>query len=136
MRIYNPISITFQRRSLKDFKIGKYKVHKGTNWTYPFTMHHLDDQFYQNPYKLIFDRFDSSQGNVERITPGANMPFGLGKRSCIGRYFGPLTFQIVMVGLLRRFEFAEIPNTELSGFFAFGYNPSHCNLLVRTRQQL
>lgn len=104
MRIYAPTGVSLPRITIKNFTLGKYTFFKGTSWTFNFTAHHLDAQNHSNPCEFMFERYADSSNNAERTNPAANMPFGIGRRSCIGKYLGELMVQVVLVNLLRDFE--------------------------------
>ena len=70
----------------------------------PFVFHH---SYFKNPEIFQPERFLDSEGkfvNDERV-----VPFGIGKRFCLGRSLAEKEFFLFFVGLLQVFKFDNIP---------------------------
>lgn len=113
LRLYSPTGLLFPRLVLKDTKIGKYLLRKGARYMVSFTQLHFDEKFYANAKVLNPERFLRLEKEKNpRISPACNMPFGMGKRSCLGRYLGELFIEIALVHLTRSFEFKALKGDE------------------------
>lgn len=134
LRLYSPTGVLFPRRVLKETKIGKYSLRKGALYMVSFTQLHFDDRYFQNAKVLDPERFlNQEQTNAARIHPACNMPFGLGKRSCIGRYLGELFVQIGLVVLTRAFEFKSLKDHKMGASISLTYSPDQVFLRFKPR---
>ena len=97
LRLYGPASLSFPREATKDFKLGKYRIKKGTRFLIPLTAFHHSDDFHTNSMAFDWDRFSSEKKSLQRSKPASYMPFGLGKRACIGKYLGELMIKVMLV---------------------------------------
>ena len=136
LRIYSPTGLLFPRKVIKETKVGKYTLRKGARYMVAFTQLHFDDKIYPNSKVLTHDRFaEKDEEKKTRISPACNMPLGLGKRSCIGRYLGELFVQIGLVMLTRSFEFKPLVNDQISAILSLAYAPDHVYLKIKPRTQ-
>jgi cytochrome P450 len=106
MRIYPP-AWTVERMALADDEIDGYLIPAGTTvMTPPYLVHH-DARWWPNP-----EGFDP-----RRFLPGADnhrhkfayLPFGGGRRQCIGSGFATLEATIVLAMLTQRFRLDLVP---------------------------
>ena len=134
LRIYGPVAAYFPRIATKDFKVGKYTIFKGTRYIGICSSFHHSDSYFKNSHKFDFDRFKDEKQSQERQKPGTMIPFGLGKRNCIGKYFGELMIQIVLVKLLEKFELENLPNYEVSAVMGLTYGIDSCYAALKPRQ--
>lgn len=104
-------SVPFTSRTLdKDIVLGDYAIPKGT--VLMINSHALGSN------EKYFD--DTKQFKPERwlrenitINPFAYVPFGIGKRMCIGRRLAELQLQLAMCWLVRDFEIVATDNEPL-----------------------
>lgn len=135
LRLYSPTGLLFPRLVLKDTKVGKYTLRKGARYMVAFTQLHFDEKYYKNAKSLDPERFVSQkQESSARTSPACNMPFGLGKRSCIGRYLGELFVQIGLVSLTRSFEFKALKDYQNSAILSLTYAPDKVYLRLKPRK--
>jgi cytochrome P450 len=100
LRHYPPAIATFARQAIQDVRIGGWPVPKGSivrAITY-VTQH--DPRWFPEPDRFDPDRF--APGREEQIPTGAYIPFGLGPRVCIGRFFAMMELTLVATMLLQR----------------------------------
>lgn len=122
------------RLAIKDFKLGKFKIAKGTRFNvFVDTIHH-SDLHYDNPFRFEFDRFTMKQqsSNSSMAAP-CYLPFSLGKRNCIGRYLGELMIQLILVNITKFFELKSLENHELSALFGPSYGPENCFVKIKSK---
>jgi len=94
--------ILFYRTCMKDHKLGKIKIKKGTILTYPTMFFHKNERFFSNPDKFDITRFEKEKAKL--IPKKAFAPFGLGQRMCAGIELGYIMVKSVMLALLSQFE--------------------------------
>ncbi|XP_013148436.1 PREDICTED: cytochrome P450 6B5-like [Papilio polytes] len=102
LRMHPPIGY-LTRQCVKDtvLPVGNVKVEKGTKIFTPIYSIHHDPKFYTNPEVFNPERF--SRENSKNINNNTFMPFGEGKRLCIGIRYGTLQGKAGLVHLLRHF---------------------------------
>jgi cytochrome P450 len=99
LRLY-PSVYMYSRRAVRDVDIDGYHFPAGSILIFsPFAMHRRAD-YYPEPERFDPDRF--SRENEARLPPQAYMPFGAGKRICIGNHYGLLNGHMVMATLAQR----------------------------------
>lgn len=86
----------FDRLFTKDFTLGKYKMYKGTKFSYSIGAILHSEQYYKDPFTLNPERFTENAENLN-IAKKAYIPFSIGKRNCIGRHLGELLVQMLLL---------------------------------------
>lgn len=65
VRLYVPTILIGDRIAQTDFKIGRYKIHKGTKFTYPIGAIQQSGKFFKKPLTFCFDRYSKDQEDRE-----------------------------------------------------------------------
>ncbi|XP_013148447.1 PREDICTED: cytochrome P450 6B2-like [Papilio polytes] len=102
LRMHPPIGY-LTRQCVKDtvLPVGNIKVEKGTKIFTPIYAIHHDPKLYSNPE--VFNPERLSRENSKNINNHMFMPFGEGKRLCIGVRYATLQAKAGLVHLLRHF---------------------------------
>jgi cytochrome P450 len=99
LRMY-PSVYMFSRRALRDIDIDGYHFPAGSILIFsPYAMHRRED-YYPEPERFNPNRF--SRENEARLPSQAYMPFGAGKRICIGNHYAMLNGHMVLATLAQR----------------------------------
>ncbi|GBM84643.1 Cytochrome P450 3A43 [Araneus ventricosus] len=86
-----------------DCQVGSITIHKATGVVVPVWDNHHDPDLWSNPCKFDPDRFSpANKASVKRME---YIPFGLGKRNCIGNIFAISEVKIAIFRLLNEFKF-------------------------------
>lgn len=102
----SPPAWMFRRQALMGGSIGEYKIKKGDIMMMsPYLLHRHPD-FWKDPD--IFDPGRMHAKAAGKRHPFAYMPFGAGKRMCIGRNFAVMEMMIFLVVLFRRFSLISV----------------------------
>ena len=97
LRIHPPL-VTLMRRVLRDFPYKGVVVPEGdTIVVSPYVAHRIPE-LYPDP-----ERFDPARRFPENVF--AYIPFGGGRRKCVGNAFAILQVKSIMTALLSRYEF-------------------------------
>jgi cytochrome P450/NADPH-cytochrome P450 reductase len=100
------------RYALEDTEVlDGISVKKGTLFYLPLYAIHNNPKFWKNPSTFDPDRFLPEA--EAQIAPGSYHPFGVGKRSCIGRGFAFVEVMTIIVSLLRNFDLRLDPKYNL-----------------------
>ncbi|KNC81753.1 hypothetical protein, variant [Sphaeroforma arctica JP610] len=97
------------RQAIKDVQLGGYTVPKGTWILINPGVIQLDESTYKDAHKFIPDRFLEWSGPAgkERLM---YMPFGAGRKSCIGQRVAVLELKLMLANLMRDFEVGSVPD--------------------------
>lgn len=105
LRLYPPAWIT-DRQAIKDDEFNGIKIKKGTFLvTYIYGVQHSAD-YWEDPEAFRPERFAKDQKLTHSY---AYLPFGGGPRMCIGNHFAIMEMQLVIANLIRRYDFALVP---------------------------
>lgn len=108
LRLYPPVPAG-QRRSVEAFEFAEHRVPAGMHVQYfPWASHRLPDVF-PDPHSFRPERMARDQ--KAKLPNGAYVPFGAGRRVCLGKRFGYLEAKLIARGILARF----IPEVESQG---------------------
>jgi cytochrome P450 len=106
MRLY-PASWGLARTSIAPDQFGAYRVPAGANIIFsPYVLHRRPD-IWPDPERFDPERFAPGQ-QAER--PACSfIPFGFGRRSCLGNHFALLEATLVLAMAVQRFRFHLVP---------------------------
>lgn len=133
LRLFGPGVQSFDREVVKDFKLGKYTLQKGTIVVVPFNANAVSEKYFDEPYSFEPDRFTPE--NAKKIDKMAYHPFGFGRRGCFGQYLGVLIVKLIIVHLLEDYilEFDETQIRHPYFLVSITYGVSDCYLYVQHR---
>ena len=102
LRIYPPMPVTV-RRSLKDGRLGRYRMRKGdVIFVGTLAAHHDPDCWGPNP-----EVFDPAQFEMEKVVARprhAFIPFSVGKRQCMAQEVTFMMLRVVLFEIYRRYQ--------------------------------
>jgi cytochrome P450 len=101
MRIYPP-AYSIARSAARDTEIGGFPVREGETVVISQWLLHRDGRFFEDPTRFDPDRFLPER--EARIPKYAYLPFGGGRRICIGNHFALTEGQIILETIARRFS--------------------------------
>ncbi|HEY0278421.1 MAG TPA: cytochrome P450 [Solirubrobacterales bacterium] len=111
LRLYPPAWIG-PRRAVRDFEFGGYAVPRGAYVNYvSWASHRLPDVFAE-PEAFVPERF--TRERKAALPRGAYVPFGGGKRVCIGKRFGLIEVKLVTTMLLQRLRAEALPGRAMT----------------------
>jgi len=92
------------RRIQEDIVIGGYEIPKGTILLRAGSVSSNDAANFENPDKFLPERWLRNSKERHSADSFANIPFGHGARSCIGRRFAQLELYMMTVKIVQRFR--------------------------------
>lgn len=109
-RLY-PVVPTLTRKCDLDYHLpnGNLTINRGIHVIIPLYAIHRDEAYHPNPNLFNPDRFNAE--NKKKIPQFAYMPFGEGRKLCIGNRFSLLLLKVGLCVLLKNFEFRVNPKT-------------------------
>jgi len=131
MRVFPPVWM-IARKALEDDVIGGHPISAGTTVAIVIEHVHRDPRFWSHP-----ERFDPS-----RFLPGADsdrprssyLPFGGGKRICIGRNFALLEAVMIIATLSQHHVFDLVPGHPVEAETTFTLRPKHGVKMIARRR--
>lgn len=131
--MYSPLLFITDRVAVKDFKIGKYTIYKGTAFSYPIDAIMHDYDIFKDSMTLRFDRYAKDQEDSEQVAQTPYLVFSSGKRGCLGRFLGELMIQMISIKLVKKFELKPLENKEYKAAVRFTYGPDNCYIRIKPR---
>jgi cytochrome P450 / NADPH-cytochrome P450 reductase len=112
LRIYPPMPVTI-RRSLKDGKLGRYRIRKG-DIILVGTLAAQRDPRYWGPSP---DAFDPEQFAMEKVVERprhAFIPFSIGKRQCMAQEVTFMMLRVVLFEIYKRYRLRLAPGATVT----------------------
>jgi cytochrome P450 len=101
MRLYPP-AFVLARSALRDTSVGGFTVRKDELVLIAPWLFHRDGRFFEDPLRFDPDRFlPEREAQLPRF---AYMPFGGGRRICIGNQFALMQGQIILATIAKQIE--------------------------------
>jgi len=111
LRLYPPAWIG-PRRAVRDFEFGGHQVKRGTYVNYCSWASHRIPEVFPDPEAFIPERF--TRERKAALPRGAYVPFGGGRRICIGKRFGQTEMKLVATMLLQRLRLDALPGRTMT----------------------
>ncbi|HEX4730169.1 MAG TPA: cytochrome P450 [Solirubrobacterales bacterium] len=111
LRLYPPAWIG-PRRAVRDFEFGGYEVPRGAYVNYVSWASHRLPEVFPEPEAFVPERF--TRERKAALPRGAYVPFGGGKRVCIGKRFGQIEVKLVTTMLLQRLRADVLPGRTMT----------------------
>lgn len=107
MRLYPPLWGT-NRIAIEDDEFNGIQIKKGTTIAiYTYGVHHSPEHW-EDPESFNPQRFDKDQKKGRH--KNAFMPFGGGRRMCIGQHFGMMEMKMILAKMVQRYDMELVPN--------------------------
>jgi len=111
LRLYPPAWIG-PRRAVRDFEFGGHSVRRGAYVNYCSWASHRIPEVFPDPEAFIPERF--TRERKAALPRGAYVPFGGGRRICIGKRFGQTEVKLVATMLLQRLRLDAMPGRTMT----------------------
>jgi cytochrome P450 len=107
LRIYSP-AYQFMRRARESDEINGYRVPAGTNILINSYLLHRHPEFWDDPERFAPERFTPER--IAQRPKHAYVPFGSGRRVCIGKHFALAELVLVLATVARRHRLVLPPD--------------------------
>jgi cytochrome P450 len=111
LRLYPPAWIG-PRRAVRSFDFGGYTVPRGAYVNYVSWASHRIPEVFPEPEAFVPERFTPERKAA--LPRGAYVPFGGGKRVCIGKRFGQIEVKLVTTMLLQQLRADALPGRTMT----------------------
>ncbi|KAJ9567150.1 hypothetical protein OSB04_003116 [Centaurea solstitialis] len=113
MRLYPAAPLLVPHESIEDCIIGGYTVPKGTRLLVNVWKIHHDPEIWSDPFEFQPERFLSSKREIDvRGQHFELIPFGSGRRMCIGSSLALEAMQLILASIIHGFEFRNPSNEQ------------------------
>jgi cytochrome P450 len=133
MRYYSP-AWAIPRVAVRDDVIGGHHVRKGTTVIIPVHLVHHDPRWWPNPEEFDPTRF--LPGESRHRPRSAYLPFGGGKRGCIGQGFATMESVLITAMLSQRYVFDLVPGHPVEPEATLTLRPRHGLKMIARRRNL
>eukprot|EP01119_Soliformovum_irregulare_P019497 TRINITY_DN6187_c0_g1_i3.p1 TRINITY_DN6187_c0_g1~~TRINITY_DN6187_c0_g1_i3.p1 ORF type:complete len:492 (+),score=134.60 TRINITY_DN6187_c0_g1_i3:3-1478(+) len=99
LRLTPPLMMYPMRIMEDDVELGPWNIPKGSRISIVSIGTSHDPKLWEDPLEFRPERFLESN-----VIPNASIPFGIGKRTCIGRSFALQEMQYVIISMLQRYD--------------------------------
>jgi len=98
---------------------------------------HMDEKYFENADQFIPERFINKETGTLNGKCDVLVPFGLGKRACMGEALARMELYLLFTALLRHFTFRlpeSAPKPSLESIAAMTLRPYPYEVIVERRQ--
>lgn len=107
MRMDTTLALGVPRLSLIDTNLNGFKIPQFTTVITNLEQMHMDKDTWGDPENFRPERFLDEDGNL-CLKNDKSLPFGLGRRVCVGETFSRNTLFVYLVGLIQKYKI-ELP---------------------------
>lgn len=107
-RFCNLVPMNPNHRLVKDVEINGYHIPANTTILHSITTVLFDERYFPEPQKFTPERFLDPNGKF--FQPTELMPFGVGKRSCLGEGLARLELFLFAANMFNHFEITAPPS--------------------------
>ncbi|XP_071486368.1 steroid 17-alpha-hydroxylase/17,20 lyase-like [Diadema antillarum] len=111
MRNSSIVPVALPHSAMCDTKIGDYVIPKGAIVIVNLHSMHFDPQEWDDPDSFKPEHFLDEAGTVRQHPPGF-MPFGAGRRSCLGEAVAKADLFLIFSWFLQNYTFSKVPGKE------------------------
>jgi cytochrome P450 len=124
-RISGIAPLTVPHYALRDTQLQGHTIPKGSFVSVNLHSIHLDGTFWKDPLVFRPERHLNEQGKI--IKTDHFIPFGVGKRMCLGESLAKNAYFLFTASLIKTFRFDKVPNQPLPTLdpingFTLGYD--------------
>ncbi|XP_045615902.1 cytochrome P450 2L1 [Procambarus clarkii] len=112
LRVSSLVAMGVQHANQTDMYLKGYFIPKGS-WVFGLTLScHEDPKYWEKPEQFNIDRFLDAEGNFAPQKEGF-LPFGVGRRSCLGEALARMELYIFTAAILQNFSFSAPEGCEV-----------------------
>jgi len=111
-------------KAIQDTECNGHKIPAGTQVSYNLWSLHFNEQEWKEPYCFRPERFLDDEGKLTRTTDQSFLPFGAGRRVCIGEALARMELFVFLSSILWKYDIVpdgDLP--DLDGEFGISLKP-------------
>ncbi|PRQ40570.1 putative cytochrome P450 [Rosa chinensis] len=128
LRLYPPLVTVSGRTANREVRLGKLTIDPASNLELlikPLSLHHDPDFWGKDVHLFKPERFADGVGNATNNNLAGFLPFGTGRRMCVGFDFATTEAKVVLSMILQRYSFTLSPTYVHSPYEALTLCPQH-----------
>nr|QFZ96343.1 cytochrome P450 [Locusta migratoria] len=135
-RLCHVIPVRGTRRVLEDTTLNGWRIPENTNVLLNIWSLHMDKDHWGDPESYRPERFITETGKFQE--DDAFLPFGLGRRRCLGEHLARCFLFQMFTGILQNFQVVPAEGTDLKFATVEGLNfaPKPYNIIFKPRQKI
>jgi cytochrome P450 len=133
-RLGNILPFNMQHMTTADTNLQGHFIAAGTIVLPQLSAVFIDADVFPQPYAFLPERFLDADGSLKRVDE--LIPFGLGKRQCLGESLARTELFLIFVTLMQKFSFRLIPgqpSPSTKGIFGVTAPPQPYKTLIVNR---
>jgi len=134
LRICPPIPINIPRIIIKDCVVDGVPLKKGDYLTYPQGGIGMAEEYYHEAEKYIPERYYDTEKIEKKNPKQINIPFGLGKRNCLGKELAWNEVMIYVGKTMEMFDIRTPKGYQRHQLVQFGYRCTNPYVDVKLRE--
>ena len=124
LRMSSVAPLALPHKTIKNTECAGHKIPAGTQIWYNIWGIHHDEKYWDEPFSFKPERFIDENGKLIRTTDQSFVPFGAGRRSCIGEALARMEIFIFLSNILYRYDIvADGEPPDLEGEFYIVVKP-------------
>lgn len=134
-RIVTQLPLSLPHSAIMDAKMGDFDIDEGTVIILNLHSVHHDKKFWGDPECFRPDRFLKSDHTLDPERCSRVIPFGIGRRRCVGEALAKLNVFLSFATIMQRCDFIKPPGEELdlTPIPGLVYRPNDFRVLVKER---
>ncbi len=116
-RLANIVFLGVPHRAIRDTTLGGYNIPAGTQVLTFLGYAMQDPAVFQDPQQFNPERYlqkDETTGQVKFVPHPHVVPFGVGKRRCLGETLAKMELYLFFTGIVHQFDIESAPGEELN----------------------
>ncbi|CAH1779238.1 unnamed protein product [Owenia fusiformis] len=141
LRYSTTTTLSVPHKTLCDTSVGGYKVPSGTMVLMNLWALHHDEKYFDEPYEFKVERFLDDNGKcLSAHERKSFLPFGIGKRECLGEAMAKLRMFLFITSLLQKLDILpedknNPPDPDPTKFeYSISNLPGPFNIVVKDRE--
>jgi cytochrome P450 len=126
LRLRSPAPSSFERIITKDFKLGSYDIKAGDKVVYPICFLSSEKGFF--PASDQFNPENFMGDSMKRVSQVVNIPFGAGRRSCLGKLLAEAIVKVTLIELVSNYDIFVPKDDKNAWKIGFGVEIKHCTV--------
>ena len=138
-RLASIVPLGLPHKTTRDTVVGGWSIPQNTQVLFNHWAFHHDERHWKNPDTFIPERWLDEEG---RLIPGAKLsylPFGAGRRVCLGESLAKMELFLILSNILYRYEIQKAPNcnpADIEGRMNIIHSPIPFQVVVNKRPLL
>jgi len=115
LRMGSVAALAIPHKALQNTECGGHKIPAGTQIWYNIWALHYDEKEWKEPLRFNPERFLDKEGKLVRTTDQSFLPFGAGRRVCIGEALARMELFVFLSNILWKYDIApdgELPDLD------------------------